>query len=290
MFQSNKDRLLTALVIGMAAIAGSIVVIIAIFVVKESIPAMTHIGGSRFLTDESWHPADDAPRGQFNLLPILLGTVLSSMGAICVAAPLGVLSAVFCQFYAPLRVARWYRMIIELMAGVPSVVFGLWGLVVLVPIVASIHPPGQSLFTGIIILTLMILPTVVLLTDAAFSSVSHSYRQGAAALGLSRATTVLSVMIPAAWSGIVTAVLLGLVRALGETMAVVMVCGNVVRLPKGLFDPVRTLTGTIALEMGYARGDHRASLFFCGMVLLILVAVLVASIEIANRRGRHDTT
>ena len=290
MFQSNKDRLLTALVIGMAAIAGSIVVIIAIFVVKESIPAMTHIGGSRFLTDESWHPADDAPRGQFNLLPILLGTVLSSMGAICVAAPLGVLSAVFCQFYAPLRVARWYRMIIELMAGVPSVVFGLWGLVVLVPIVASIHPPGQSLVTGIIILTLMILPTVVLLTDAAFSSVLHSYRQGAAALGLSRATTVLSVMIPAAWSGIVNAVLLGLVRALGETMAVVMVCGNVVRLPKGLFDPVRTLTGTIALEMGYARGDHRASLFFCGMVLLILVAVLVASIEIANRRGRHDTT
>ena len=271
-------------------IAGSVVVVIGAFVVGESIPALTHIGGSRFMTDESWHPAADASFGQFNLLPILIGTVLSSFAAISVAAPLGILSAAFCQFYAPLRVARWYRLMIELMAGVPSVVFGLWGLVVLVPIIARIHPPGQSLFTGIVILTLMILPTVALLSDAALASVPRSYLQGAAALGLSRATTTLSVVIPAARSGLVTAVLLGLVRAIGETMAVVMVCGNVVRVPSGPFDPIRTLTATIALEMGYARGDHRASLFFCGMILLFLVTLLVTTMEIVNRRLRHGTT
>ena len=282
--------MLTSLFSGLAAIAGSVVVVIGAFVVGESIPALTHIGGSRFIIDESWHPAADASLGQFNLLPILIGTVLSSFAAISIAAPLGILSAVFCQFYAPPRVARWYRLMIELMAGVPSVVFGLWGLVVLVPIIARIHPPGQSLFTGIIILTLMILPTVALLADAAFASVPQSYLQGAAALGLSRATTTLSVMIPAARSGLVTAVLLGLVRAIGETMAVVMVCGNVVRVPSGPFDPIRTLTATIALEMGYARGDHRASLFFCGMILLILVTLLVSTMEIVNRRLRHGTT
>lgn len=290
MFRSNRDRLLTALFSGLAAIAGSVVVVIGAFVVGESIPALTHIGGSRFMTDESWHPAADAAFGQFNLLPILIGTVFSSFAAISVAAPLGILSAAFCQFYAPPRVAKWYRLMIELMAGIPSVVFGLWGLVVLVPIIARIHPPGQSLFTGIIILTLMILPTVALLADAALASVPQSYLQGAAALGLSRATTTLSVMIPAARSGLVTAVLLGLVRAIGETMAVVMVCGNVVRVPSGPFDPIRTLTATIALEMGYARGDHRASLFFCGMILLILVTLLVSTIEIVNRRQRHGTT
>ena len=290
MFRSNRDRLLTVLFSGLAAIAGSVVVVIGAFVVGESIPALTHIGGSRFIIDESWHPAADASLGQFNLLPILIGTVLSSFAAISIAAPLGILSAVFCQFYAPPRVARWYRLMIELMAGIPSVVFGLWGLVVLVPIIARIHPPGQSLFTGIIILTLMILPTVALLADAALASVPQSYLQGAAALGLSRATTTLSVMIPAARSGLVTAVLLGLVRAIGETMAVVMVCGNVVRVPSGPFDPIRTLTATIALEMGYARGDHRASLFFCGMILLILVTLLVTTMEIVNRRQRHGTT
>lgn len=290
MFRLNRDRLLTALFSGLAAIAGLVVVIIGVFVTGEAIPALTHIGGSRFITDGSWHPADDASVGQFHVLPIVIGTVLSSIAAILLAAPLGVLSAAFCQFYAPPRFARWYRLMIELMAGVPSVVFGLWGLVVLVPVIARIHPPGQSLFTGIIILALMILPTIALLSDAALASVPRSYWQGAAALGLSRATTTMSVMIPAARSGLVTAVLLGLVRAIGETMAVVMVCGNVVRIPAGPFDPVRTLTATIALEMGYAQGDHRASLFLCGMILLILVATLVTMIEIVNRRQRHGTT
>ena len=281
----TRDQLLVATLSGLAAVAGLIVVVIGVFVCGEAIPVLSQIGIGRFVSDPSWHPGSVA--GQFNLLPILMGTLLSSLGAIAIAAPLGMMSAIYCQFYAPRTAAGWYRLMIELMAGVPSVVYGLWGLVVVVPLVARVHPPGQSLFTGVLILTMMILPTVALLSDAALASVPRDYWQGAAALGLSRATTTLFVVVPAARSGLVTAVLLGLVRALGETMAVVMVCGNVVRMPDGPFAPVRTLTATIALEMGYALGNHRSALFFCGLVLLVLVTALIAVTEILGR-GRPD--
>jgi phosphate transport system permease protein len=212
---------------------------------------------------------------------------LSATGALVLAGGLGILSAVWLHFYAPSWLARSFRGLIDLMAGVPSVVYGLWGLEVLVPLIARISPPGPSLLAGIVILTMMIVPTVVLLADAALMAVPRDSLAAAAALGLSRETTAFRVAVPAARSGLGTALLLGLARALGETMAVVMVCGNVVRLPASVFDPVRTLTATIALEMGYARGDHRSALFVCGLVLLGTVAGIIALAEFISRRRRH---
>lgn len=284
-----RDRLLIGTLRTLAGVSAFVVVLILAFLIGESAPALVRIGPVRFLADESWHPAADATAGSFNLVPILVGTLLTSAGAIVLAGGLGILSAAFTRFYAPRRIARWYAMMVELMAGVPSVVYGLWGLVVLVPLIARVQPPGASLLAGVIVLALMILPTVALLADAAFAAVPREWSTSAAALGLTRGATVFRVVVPAARSGLFTAVILAVARALGETMAVLMVCGNAVRIPHGVFDPVRTLTATIALEMGYARGDHRAALFACGLVLLAAVTILVAAAHATGRGRVHGT-
>jgi phosphate transport system permease protein len=281
-----RDRWLIGFLRAAAGLAGGLVVLIALFLIGESAPALSQVG-HRFVTDDPWHPAAQADQGTFQILPIAAGTVLSAAGALVLAGGLGIFSAVCLHFYAPPRPAQWFRGLIDLMAGVPSVVYGLWGLEVLVPLIARISPPGPSLLAGIIILTMMIVPTVVLLADAALAAVPRESLAAAAALGLSRETTAFRVAVPAARSGLLTALLLGLARALGETMAVVMVCGNVVRLPASVFDPVRTLTATIALEMGYARGDHRSALFVCGLVLLLAVAGIVGLAEVFRRGSRH---
>lgn len=286
----DRDRFLSGSLHGTAAVAALVVVLVFVFLVWESLPAFTSIGPHRFIADASWHPHAQAGQGTFNLLPMLAGTLLTSLGAMLLATPLGVLSAVFCHDYAHPAVSRWYRRVIELMAGIPSVVYGLWGLVVLVPLIARIEPPGASLLAGIVILGTMILPTVALLADSALSAVPHEYRQAAAALGLSRTATAFRVVLPAARSGLATAVILALARAVGETMALLMVCGNVVQWPRSLFDPVRTLSASMALEIGYAGGVHRSALFFCGLVLLAFVAVLTFAAEmIASHRSKHGS-
>jgi len=273
--RSKADLALVWILRALAGLAGVIVLVIAGFVARESVPALRDVGFARFVTDASWHPAS----GLFNLVPMLAGTLLATLGAVLLALPLGILSAVFCQFYAPRALAGAYRNMIGLLAGIPSVVYGFWGLVVLVPLIRHLAPPGASLLAGILILTIMIVPTIALTADAALASVPSSYLRGAAALGLSRPATVLGIALPAARSGLYTGVLLGAARAIGETMAILMVCGNVVELPSSVFDPVRTLTANIALEMAYAMGDHRSALFVSGLVLLGFVVVLVAWAE-----------
>lgn len=260
---------------GCATISGAVVVLIVVFLVLESLPALRHTGIARFFTDASWHPTE----GLYNLTPMLWGTLLATFGAVLLATPLGIASAVFCHYYAPPRVARYYRRLIELLAGIPSVVYGFWGLVVLVPLIGSLHPPGPSLLAGIAILTLMILPTMALLADVSFANVPVQYLRGASALGLARWAVVRGVVFPAAKSGLTTGVILSTGRAIGETMAVLMVCGNVVQMPASLFDPIRTLTANIALEMAYALGDHRAALFVSALVLMALIVALVAGAE-----------
>ena len=214
---------------------------------------------------------------------MLAGTVLSPRARCGSPAPLGVASAVFCHFYAPPLVARGYRVIIELLAGIPSVVYGLWGLMVVVPLIGRIRPLGASVLAGILVLALMILPTMVVVADAALARVPREYLLGAAALGLSRWTTVWAVALPAARRGLITGALLQTGRAVGETMAVLMVCGNVVQVPLSLTQPVRTLTANIALEMAYAMGNHRAALFTSGLVLFLMIFVLVACAELVSR-------
>ena len=275
MFLLNRDMLLVWGLRGCAGISGAIVLLIVAFLVVESFPALVHVGVTRFFTDPAWHPAE----GLYNLTPMLWGTLFATVGSVLVATPLGILSGVFCHYYAPLAIARPYRRLIELLAGIPSVVYGFWGLVVLVPLIGAIHPPGPSLLAGIAVLTIMILPTIALMADASFANVPQQYLRGAAALGLSRWGTTRGVIFPAAKSGLFTGVILETGRAIGETMAILMVCGNVVQTPHSLFDPMRTLTANIALEMAYALGGHRAALFVSGLVLMAMIATLVAAAE-----------
>lgn len=273
-----KDGLLLAVLRLSAVASGSLVVLVAVFLVIEAWPALSPdgaIGIGGFVSDPSWHPIEQ----KFNLVPMVAASLLAMGGAMLLAVPLGVASALFCSWFAPKWLATPYRRVLELLAGIPSVVYGFWGLVVLVPLIGRFQPPGASLLAGVLILAVMVLPTVSLLSEAAIQNVPRNVVRGASALGLDRWSTVWRVVLPAARGGIATACLLAACRAIGETMAVLMVCGNVVQLPGGAFDPVRALTANIALEMGYAFGDHRSALFVTGLILLAVVVVLVLAAE-----------
>jgi phosphate transport system permease protein len=266
-----------------ALVAGLIVVGMVGFLVLEAAAALRAVGPGRFFTDPQWHPAE----GLFGLLPMLAGTALATLGALLLATPLGIASALFCRYFAPRGIASLYRRLVELLAGTPSVVFGLWGLVVLVPLLNRVHPPGASLLAAILILALMVLPTLALTVESGLRSLPEEYLHAAAALGLSRWTTVFRVALPAARSAVATGILLATGRALGETMAVLMVCGNVVQLPRTLFDPIRTLTANVALEMAYALGLHRSALFLSGLLLALVVIGVVLIAEFAAREPTH---
>lgn len=268
----RADAWLRAVLLSAAAIAISILLLIVLFLLRESWPALQHVGVLRFVSDAGWHPLE----GAFNLAPMLIATLATSAGAILVSGPLGVASAVFSRFYAPPAISGAFRRMVALLAGIPSVVFGLWGLTVLVPLIAEWQPPGTSLLAGVFILAFMVLPTITLTADAALNAVPESYLRGANALGISRTGIMLKVAIPAARSGIIGGILLATARALGETMAVLMVAGNVVQVPASIFDPIRVLTANIALEMAYATSDHRAALFVSGLALMLLVLSLAA--------------
>lgn len=264
------DTLLRWVLRSGAVVSALVMAMIMLFLLVESWPVLQHLSLARFFTDSSWHPLE----GAYNLTPMLSGTLFASIGALLLAIPLGIASAIFIVFYASPRSALLYRRLIELLAGIPSVVFGFWGLTILVPLINQLHPPGASLLAGILVLTLMILPTIALTAYAAFSAVPNEYMRSAAALGLSRWGMIRGVIFPAARTGIVAGVILAAGRALGETMAVLMVAGNVVQHPESLFDPIRTLAANIALEMAYAMGDHRAVLFVSGLMLMLLVMIL----------------
>jgi phosphate transport system permease protein len=283
LFPLSSDRLLLWALRAAASVVAVIVVLIGIFLLVGSWTALSTVGMVRFFTDPSWHPARGAAAGRFNLVPIIAGSLATTLGALTIAGPLGVASAIFSVFYAPAAVAVAYRRLVELLAGIPSVVYGFWGLIVLTPIVRQWQPPGQSLLAGMLILALMIVPTVALLSEAGLRSVPREYLQGASALGLSRWGTVWGVAIPAARGSIATALVLAAARAIGETMAVLMVSGNVVQLPRSVFDPVRTLTANIALELGYALDVHRSALFVTGLLLMVVVVILVFVGEAISR-------
>ncbi|AOY81596.1 MULTISPECIES: phosphate ABC transporter permease subunit PstC [Moorena] len=276
------DRFLGWTVRGIASVVGILVVIITGFLIIESLPILDEIGILAFLTDASWSPA----QGFYNLTPMLVGTLLVVTGAVVLAAPVGILSALFCHYYAPPFLASFYRRLLELMAGFPGVIYGLWGLVVLVPLINRLHPPGTSLLAGVLMLALLIIPTIALTVDATLAEMNQVYWQGAASLGLSRWGTILGIMLPAARLGVFTGIILGIGRALGETMLVLMVCGNVPQIPDTLFAPIRTLPANIALEMAFALGNHRSSLFVTGL-LLLAVSLFLALLAEAIAEEKH---
>lgn len=271
---NQVDRRLNALLMFLAGGTALLLALIVLFLLNESWPFLANWWRDGMWLDlfqnQGWYPME----GRFGMAPMILSSLAVTVGAVALALPVGLASAIFLQFYAVSPVTQCFRLLLNLLAGIPSVVFGLWGLTRLVPLIASWQPPGASLLAAILVLSLMILPTIALTSVSALASAPKELLAGSMALGLRRKTQILHVILPAARSGITSGVLLATARALGETMAVLMVAGNVVQNPTGLFEPVRVLTANIALEMAYAMGDHRASLFASGLLLTLLVWLL----------------
>jgi len=261
---------ITKMVLGLiASVAVLLLVLILFFLLLQSWPVLNTTYLPLFFSSDSWHPLE----GKFGLLHMLWATLAAGLGALVIALPLGLATAVFSLYMAPAPLARSLNLIVAILAGIPSVVYGLWGLTVIVPLINQWQAPGASLLAAMLILALMVLPTIAITTRSALSALPISLQQAAASLALSRATTIIQVLLPAAKTGIRQGVLLALARALGETMAVLMVAGNVVQTPHSLFDPVRVLTANIALEMAYATDHHRAALFASGLLLMVLVSI-----------------
>ncbi len=268
---SRRDRWLQWCLRATAWVVGGILLFLLLFLLREAWPVLRDVGLMPLFDDPSWHPTE----GRYNLLPMLAGTLYAAVGALLIAAPLGWACAAYAVYFAPRRLAAWLQKLIALAAGIPSVVYGLWGLVVLVPLIAAYQPPGASLIAAVLVLAVMILPTIILLTESALRSVPRELLHGAAALGLGQWGSLRRVVVPAARSGLLAAMVLAAARALGETMAVLMVAGNVVQFPATVWDPIRTLSANIALEMAYAMDHHRAALFASGLVLALLVIALM---------------
>lgn len=266
-------------------VSGGLVLLIFLFLVGQALPAISAIGISRLFSDASWHPTAD--HAQFGVWPMIAGSCLVTLGAIGWALPVGLASAIAIEFYSSKLIQRFFSRCIELLGGVPSVVFGFWGLVSLVPMISYFHPPGQSLIAGILVLGLMIAPTVVLTTLAALRAIPAEYQRGAVALGLGQARFICSIAVPAAARGIAGGAVLAAARAIGETMAVLMVCGNIPQIPRSLFDPIRTVTANIALEMGDDTAFHRSVLFLTGLLLMIVIAVALGFAEPFRKRMPH---
>lgn len=274
MSQSLSDRILRSSLGFTALLAGSVIIAVIAFLFREAWPALSSGKLSHFLTDLKWQPGSNRDP-QYGLAPMIVASILVTLLASIIAIPIGVGGAIFQQFYAPAFLGKIHDRLLELLAGVPSVIFGFWGLTVLVPVINKWHPPGQSLLAAGIVLALMILPTVGLTSRSAIRSLDPGLLHGSAALGIGRPSMILRIMVPAALQGIGSGCLLAIARAVGETLAVVMVCGNIARIPHSVFDPVRPITSTIALEMGYASSDHRALLYASGLILVLLTGSLV---------------
>jgi phosphate transport system permease protein len=272
LFRLRSDEVLLNVLRLLSLVAALVTAFIFIFILKESIPVLTHAGIFGFFNHTTWAPQE----GFYNLVPMIVGSLLAAFFAVLLAAPLGILIAIFCRFYAPAGLAGIARKIVQLLAGIPSVVYGFWGLTILVPLIADFQPPGASLLAGILVLTIMILPTMALAADASFANISSHYLLSASALGLSRFKTIFFIIIPISKRVLFSGLILQTGRALGETMAILMVAGNVVQWPESIFSPIRTLSANMALEMAYARGDHRSALYFSGAILIIFVSILVS--------------
>jgi phosphate transport system permease protein len=263
--------------------AVAMLALIALFIFHEGVPLVAKIGVWKFIASSRWAPT----QGHFGILPMIVGSIEVTVLAIVIGAVMGLACSVFLAEFAPRWSVRILKPMIELLAGIPSVVFGFIGVVVLVPwIRTTFGGPGFSVLASAIILGIMILPTVIAISLDALQTVPPMYKEGSLALGATRWQTVYRVQLPAARSGIIAGLILGMGRAVGETMAVIMVAGNALTLPTSPLQPVRTLTSNIALEMGYASGDHQAALFATGMVLFVIIAILNTAALIITRPRR----
>ena len=259
------------------------VVLICVFLISNGLPAIKEVGVFKFLGGKVWKPGNEI----FGILPMIVGSIYVTAGAIIVGVPIGLLTAVFLAKFCPKGLYKILKPATELMAGVPSVVYGFFGLVVLVPLVQNIFGvAGNTMLTASVLLGIMILPTIIGVSESAIRAVPDSYYEGSLALGASHERSVFFATLPAARSGILAGVVLGIGRAIGETMAVVMVAGNKARMPQGLLDGVRTMTANIVMEMGYATDLHREALIATAVVLFVFILMINVTFSLLRRKDR----
>ena len=268
-----------------AALSILAVGLICVFLFANGVPAMVEIGIPDFLLGTTWRPANDI----YGIFPMIIGSIYVTAGALIFGVPAGLLTAIFLSRFASAKVAAFLKPGVELLAGIPSVVYGFFGLMIIVPFI-RLNAPGNglSLLAASILLGIMILPTVITVAKNALDAVPQSYYEGALALGATHERSVLRVLVPAAISGIMAGVVLGIGRAIGETMAVVMVAGNQPIIPASVFDGVRTMTANIALEMGYAADLHRGALIATGVVLFVFILLISTLFNAMKKRGERS--
>ncbi|MEE0776424.1 MAG: phosphate ABC transporter permease subunit PstC [Bacillota bacterium] len=263
------------------------VILICVFLFANGIPAMAKIGFFDFLLGTEWKP-NNVP-ASFGIFPMILGSLIVTLGAIILGVPIGILTAVFMAHYCPKKPYRVLKPGVELLAGIPSVVYGFFGLVVLVPLVRQVFGGnGNSILTASILLGIMILPTIMGISESAIRAVPVHYYEGALALGATKERSIFATVLPAARSGILAGVVLGIGRAIGENMAVIMVVGNQARMPDGLLSGIRTLTANIVLEMGYAAELHREALIATGVVLFVFILIINFVFQLFKRKEGRE--
>lgn len=276
-----KEQLMHMVFLLSACVSILCVAMICVFLFANGIPAIGKIGIFQFLAGEKWKPGNNI----FGILPMILGSIYVTAGAVIIGVPIGILTAVFMSKFCPRHIYKVVKPAIDLLAGIPSVVYGFFGMVVM-PVVSQLFGgSGKSMLTASILLGIMILPTIIGVSESAINAVPSSYYEGSLALGASHERSVFFATLPAAKSGILAGVILGVGRAIGETMAVIMVAGNQARMPKGILQGVRTMTANIVLEMGYATDLHREALIATAVVLFVFILVINLSFSIISRKA-----
>lgn len=283
-----KEKVMEYVFLLCACVSILAVALICIFLFANGLPAMKEIGVFDFLLGKRWKPGNDI----YGIFPMILGSIYVTAGAIIVGVPIGLLTAVYLAKFCPAGLYKIIKPGIDLLAGIPSVVYGFFGLCVIVPAVRTLFKDtfggnGQSIFTASVLLGIMILPTIIGIAESAIRAVPERYYQGALALGATHERAVFLTVVPAAKSGIMAGIVLGIGRAIGETMAVIMVAGNQERMPKGIFQGIRTLTANIVIEMGYATDLHREALIATGVVLFVFILIINTLFSILKRKEVH---
>ena len=289
MVRDLKEKFMEIVFLVAACASIIAVALICIFLFQSGLPAMKEIGVNDFLLGTDWRPGNNL----FGILPMIVGSIYVTAGAIIIGVPIGLFMAVYLVMYCPAKVYKVLKPAVDLLAGIPSIVYGFFGMVVIVPTVRyvfneiiDLNGKGDSILTASIVLGIMILPTIIGAAEPAIRAVPKMYYEGALALGADHERSTFAVVFPAAQSGILASVILGIGRAVGETMAVVMIAGNQPRMPQSILKGVRTMTANIVLEMGYATDLHRESLIATGVVLFVFILIINLSFSALKRKGK----
>lgn len=280
-----KERIMSGVFLTIALTSIISVVLICVFLFANGIPAISEIGFFNFTLGKDWSPTDNP--ASFGIFPMILGSIYVTAGAIIIGVPIGILTAVFMSTMCPPNIYKFLKPCLDLLAGIPSIVYGFFGLMVIVPFMReTFGGTGKSLLTASILLGIMILPTIIGISESAIRAVPKSYYEAALGLGSSHNRAIFSVVLPAAKSGIFASVVLGIGRAFGETMAVIMVAGNQPLIPSSIFNGARTLTANIVIEMGYAADLHRDSLIATSVVLFVFILIINLCFSMLNKKEK----